>query len=975
MSRIEARLFAKPALQVEGRCVPLAHERPFQLLAYLALRGDWVSRDLAAHLLWPERATPGARANLRFVLVQLRARVPGCRVEATPDLLRWQIATDVGRFEKACAEKDWACAVALYTGELLEGFEARSPAPFVEWLQFERARLGAAWHDAVARRLDQLAADPEARASLAARALAIDPYDETALGHRLRALTQSSRGAEAEREYRGYAERLASELGVEPSAALRETARALRAAPAPPAGPERPAALIGRRFELARIEANLTAPGCRLLTITGPGGVGKSALARAAVERLAPRFEAGAYWIALDDLTDTERVTQRCLDALGAAATGGPVPPLRQLHAQIAARALLLVLDNAEHLPALAPWVQVLLDACPACRVLVTSRSRLALDAEWLLPLEGLPVPDADETEADALRSFDAVRLFEQRVAQVAPDFDAVRAAAGVARLVREVGGLPLAIELAAPWARLMPVDEITFELQRSLRWIDGDRHGRVHNLHDCFEHSWRSLAPAEQKALAALSLGQGSFSREAALALADAPLPLLAALADKSLLRPLEAGRFGFHPLVQQLALEKLDASGERAVAEERFAKHYLRLLARFNSFHSIDQTQALQVISAEFSPALAAWNWAVAHRRVDLLQHCASAMESYLDARGMQRFGAELFDAAAAVLDENAAPHQLACCHIQLARAAFAFRRGEFVRGAAAARAALRAATRLRYAFGIQSSSNSLGVTLLRLGQTAEAAVHLRRVLQRSRAAGDEAATPLYALNLARVELDLGNEAEGERLLEEALEGCRKVGSQVGLQAALNETCRLHLGRGNAAAVMPLAQEGLELCQRTGVLRNLPYFHGCLAEANLQLGHDAQAEEHARLALDALGRGGDRNLEPSCRLVLAALATRSRRFDAALAELKAAARAAAESSRAQAYVVTEYARWCAAMGKRQAAAAALRAVTGSSATPSPLRSTAAGELAALGEAHAAEVAPDLAAALARLLAEPPAV
>lgn len=641
-------------------------------------------------------------------------------------------------------------------------------------------------------------------------ALHADPLDETALNFQLRAYATLGRTDDARRAYHEYAKRLATELGIEPSAAVRDLARQIDSerlmVPASPtvSGPSRDEttpALVGRRVELARLRQLLGGDDCRLLTINGPGGVGKSVLARAAMPELASQFADGAFWIALDDLQVLDQIAPRSAATLGLELSGAESPQ-RQLIDQLRNSQALLVFDNAEHLAGFPAWLDALLAACGRVKVLVTSRARLDLACEWVLPLQGLPVPDADETETDALRAYDSVRLFELRVARVHPDFDARAHAVEVAALVRAVDGLPLAIELAAAWVRLLPVADIHRELSRSLDLLDdaNTAGGRTHSMRDSLEHSWRLLVPAEQRALAQLAVFQGDFSRESALAAAEAVLPLLAALADKSLLRTTEQGRFSFHPLIQQFALEKLGQGGAaiELAARSRHAEHFLTLLARYNDFHAIDQGAALKAIGAEIENTLAAWRFAVTQRRVDLLQDCASALESYFDTRGQQQFGLELFSEAAAVIDEFLPAHQLARCHVQLGRAAFCYRRGEFPEGERAARAALQAAQRAKYRFGVKSSTNTLGLMLWRLGRTREAGFCLRDVLRRARADGDQASLPMYGLNLGRIEFELGNDDEGERLVRAALDQSRRDGNLTCIHAALNELCHVQLDRG---------------------------------------------------------------------------------------------------------------------------------------------------------------------------------
>ncbi|MCC7326554.1 MAG: tetratricopeptide repeat protein [Burkholderiales bacterium] len=918
-------LFGSPALETTTGREPLPAARPYQLLAYLACRGTWVSRDALATIFWPERDTSTARGNLRFVLVQIRRLGHVAKLEAQAGSLRWLVDSDVHRFERAIAEGRWSDAIDLYQGQLLDGFELPAPAPFCDWLQFERARLHALWHDAVSVQLAQLLLDPPACAALASRALRTDPFDETTLSYRLRALARLGRQEDLRRAYRDYAQHLAGELGIEPSAALRDLVRELDVkhaggpVAATGAGVVNAAsqAVVGRRAELRRIRQLMLDADCRWLTITGPGGVGKSSLAQAAMPQLASEFADGVNWIALNDIQTVEQVASSCAVTLGLELRGTN-SPRQQVADHLRDAQALLVFDNAEHLTGLGPWLGTLLGNCRRLKILVTSRARLETADEWLLPLDGLPAPEPDETEVDALCAFDAVHLFDLRARRVHPDFDLRAHAAEVAALVRAVEGLPLAIELAAVWVRLLPVAEIRRELVRSLDLLDRADASQVrgHRMRDSLEHSWCMLGPTEQRTLMRLAVFQGDFSREAALVVAEAALPLLAALADRSLLRTTEQGRFVFHPLVQQFALEKLTQAGadEELAVRTRHAEHFVMLLARYNEFDAVDQRSALQQIGIEFKNVLAAWRWAIESRRVDLLQRCAAAMEGFLDARGQQEAGLEEFDRARTAIDESRAEHQAARCQIELGCAAFCFRRGEFREGERAARAALQAAQRARYRFGIKTSTNTLGLMLWRLGKMKEAAFCLRDVLRRARVDGEQAEVPLYAGNLAAVERELGNYDESARLLEEALAGHRRLGHHAGIHSALSELANLQLDRGRPAAAVTLALEGLGLAERSGFRRNVPYFHRILADACFELGDLGRAREHAQQALDAIGSGGDRAVEPACRLRMSYIDMRSGPRASALSGLQAAAHLAIEmqSPRIKIAVLLAYARYC---------------------------------------------------------------
>ena len=196
-----------------------------------------------------------------------------------------------------------------------------------------------------------------------------------------------------------------------------------------------------------------------------------------------------------------------------------------------------------------------MLEAAPRLRIVVTSRVRLGLTTEWLLPLAGLPTPELeDESDAEA---FDAVRLFIQAAQRVEPALVPSVEAAAIVDICRQVEGLPLALELAASWTRVLSCAAIAAELRRGtelLQAVDAAQPARHASMDVVFDHSWRLLTPVERDALARLSVFRGGFSAEAARAVAGASLPVLGALADKSLLRKDDA-RIYLHPLVNQFA------------------------------------------------------------------------------------------------------------------------------------------------------------------------------------------------------------------------------------------------------------------------------------------------------------------------------------------------------------------------------------------------------------------------------------
>jgi len=316
-----------------------------------------------------------------------------------------------------------------------------------------------------------------------------------------------------------------------------------------PQPPPPPVTLIGRDAEHAALVAQLRAGRHRLVTLVGPGGMGKTSLALQVAADLAadpaPPFPDGVAVVPLAAVTAPAQVPQLLATSLGVPLRDRR-PPAEQLLDALRDLALLLVLDNCEQLlgpdhgETLQTLLARLLEGAPRLSVLSTSRERLRLRDEQVMVLGGLDFP-ATESGPRVERA-PAVQLFVERARRVCPDFAlSGLERADVARLCRRLGGMPLAIELAAAWTRALTTREIVDELDRSLDLLTNDAHdvvARHRSVRAALDHSWRLLDDAERGALARLSIFYGGCDREAAGAVAGATLPLLSALIDKSLVR-----------------------------------------------------------------------------------------------------------------------------------------------------------------------------------------------------------------------------------------------------------------------------------------------------------------------------------------------------------------------------------------------------------------------------------------------------
>jgi predicted ATPase/DNA-binding CsgD family transcriptional regulator len=352
----------------------------------------------------------------------------------------------------------------------------------------------------------------------------------------------------------------------------------------------------------------------------------------------------------------------------------GPEPFTVQVRNFLRHRQILLVFDNAEHLPGISTLFADLLLHAAGLKLLVTSRARLRLLGEWVVTLSGLPFPEAASDDQDAAAEFSAVQLFLQRARSQGATITSTNLLIAN-QICHLVDGLPLAIELAASWARMLAFDEILSELHQGLDFLTDTANSlpeRQQGLRMVFDYSWNLLAPAEQVALRRLAVFHGRFTIEAAAAVCGeldltvfgelgtdnllrrqtrATLALLARLVDASLVRRVvigESTRFELLGLVQQYAFEQLDRAGERADAELRHASYYAAwLAARAHALRGAGQTTVLAEMIATLPQIRVAWQRAVATHDHQILRRAASALFHFYDMRswfheGMLAFGA---------------------------------------------------------------------------------------------------------------------------------------------------------------------------------------------------------------------------------------------------------------------------------------------------------------------------------------------
>jgi len=657
---------------------PLAESRskkPEALLAYVAIESDRAHRrENLAGLLFPDMLEEQARTNLRKTLSRLRRAISD-DTAGEPFLLSSRESTrfnlesdhflDTATFERlllGCSvhhgRRDGYCAdclqraqeaTALYRGPFLDGFFLEDSVAFDDWILERRLR----YQEEALHALTELASYHEKRgeyqpaAQFARQQISIEPWREEAHRQLMRCLAYQGQRNSALHQYEVLKALLLEELAVEPmveTEALRRQIVTIKDK-RPHRLPPRDSSFVGRQSELAQINQHLADPDRRLVTLVGPGGSGKTALATEASWRIVSRylgpFMQGAFFVSLAGIGETGNGTGAEGDQLAFAVSeslnfslSADIDPNTQLVNYLRDKSLLIILDNMEHLAEQGrDFVHRLLRDTHSPGFLVTSRIRLNLAQEWILQVAGLTHSLAlgeqtslsgDETEA--------IELFEKRARQVVPDFQLSNGEiAGtypchpnsVTKISQLVQGLPLGIELAASWVRYISCQEIADEIQKNLDFLSTtqrDTPQRHQSLRAVFDYSWTLLTESEQIVVSKLSVFGGAFDRQAALVIAGASIRQLATLIDSSWLQRRKSDdphnpRYELLEISRQFAAEKLHESpgAEESSVRSEHASFYLDFLSnRLEDLRGSRQQTVLLEIAQEIVNIRQAWRWA---------------------------------------------------------------------------------------------------------------------------------------------------------------------------------------------------------------------------------------------------------------------------------------------------------------------------------------------------------------------------
>jgi predicted ATPase/DNA-binding SARP family transcriptional activator len=908
MTRLSLVLLGPMQITLGGQPVGgFTYNKARALLAYLIVEaGRPHQRDALAALLWPDMPDETARHNLRQALANLRGAIGDA--SATPPFLLVTRDTiqfnpgsdddlDVSMFTAlltACEshahrrlERCRSCAarmqqaISLYGGEFLAGFNVGDSAPFEEWQLRQRERLHQQALDALVyvANYHERRGDDEPARRYAQRQIELEPWREQAHRQLMRLLARGEQRSAALAQYETCRRILARDLGVEPEAAttalyerIRDTASSELPMPKLRTQnvqnfPAQTSLLIGRETELAELGSMLENPACRLITIVGPGGIGKTRLALAAGSDQAEAFANGAAFVPLAALNSAAFLAPTILAALDVEQQGQR-DPREQLLDYLRAKELLLVLDNLEQLLApgtghdegVADLLADMLRQAPGLALLVTSRERLALPSEWLSDVSGLRYPTGEID--DGIEGYSAVQLFVQRARQVQRQFALVDdEARAVARICRLVEGLPLAIELAAAALRTRSCAVIAASIERNLSSLAIELRGvpeRQRSIWATFEHSWRLLSDGERQVFARLSVFRGGFEEDATIQVAQATPQLLVALVDKSLVRWDGVARYDMHELVRQYASEKLEQAGEVEEAHSRHIMYFLALTKATDLLLKGAQGgETVAQLEREHDNLRAALGWAMERAQPDIgLQLCISLQHFWAAAenRGEAR---RWFHTMLSI--PGSMPEAVRAEALSMA-GELAAEQGDTDQAIPLLEEALALCPQIDDQKFMLNMLGRLGYSLLLAGAYSRAIPLLEECLARARGIRSHWHIAWHLRNLGRVAYEQGDFERARHFHEESLALFRQLDAKRDTAWGFFEVSTVALYQGDYSHAVALAEESVELFEALRDKAGIAWMGGTLGWVALEQGDVERAVPYFAQGLMAFQEFGDK-------------------------------------------------------------------------------------------------------------------
>lgn len=641
------------------------------LLAFLAVEKQAFTRGRIADLLWSAESEAKGKHNLRQLLQNIKKVMPNILVLKGRELIVLNYAlidhVDLWQFDEAYSLQKYQDVADVLRGRFLEGLALRDADNFDQWQRLQESVIHHKSVHALEVLLQQHVRN-EVLLHYASRLLALQPWHEEAYQKLMLAQARSRRFNEALLTFKTCREVLQTELGIEPGqqtlAIYERVERARQTVHA--ISPVAANVFVGRQQELGEIEHLLANANCRCLTFLGMGGMGKTRLAWEAGYRFQSMFLHGVCFVPLQSVhKDSElEFQQALLNELKI--TGTSLALDQQIIDYLRSQEMLLILDNFEQLISQASFVSQILRQAPHVKVIVTSRSRLDIPEEWIFDVSGLSLTEREkrdvvhdllkpshgsEPDIPASPSSEAVALLQQ-CAQQLGGTQVNLSQAELRELCQMLSGIPLAIELIAPWLRTHSPTEILNVIKRQeSSWLYLNRNfpARHRSMFAVFERSWE-LIPAEAKVvLEFLSCFPGDMSETAALAVAGTTKEMLASLVGYSMLQVDGVARYKIHALTQRFLADKAEQQGTAVLAATKHYQYFLQFAAEMlPQLNGANQLVTLKQCETEWANLRAAWLWGVQNAAADALMPFADFLFELCSLRNWFETGIQIFDTA---------------------------------------------------------------------------------------------------------------------------------------------------------------------------------------------------------------------------------------------------------------------------------------------------------------------------------------